>query len=115
MVNAAVLTHCGKKLSSEIDARIFVRETIQRIEVLPTALKVTIKATQLEADDQVNDLTETLTIPWVKPSSIRKREILGQHDQSVSRPIRTEALSRHYAPGRCQQLGTKVSTARQET
>ena len=93
-VTAATLTHCGQGLSSKVDPWMFVREIIQRVDVLPTMLKLTIKTAVVEADDQANGLTETITVPWVKPSNTRKREILGVQEQSASRPMRVEARTR---------------------
>ena len=93
IVTAAVLTRCGKMLSSQVDARKFVKETVERIEVLATALKVTIREIHADAD-QAKAQSETFIIAWVKPSNIRKREILGVQEQSTSRSMRVEARTR---------------------
>ena len=93
-VTAAVLAHFDCTLSLDVDNRIFVRETVQRIDVLPTALKVTIKAMLVKADSEAEMATELITVPWIKPSNTRKREVLGVQEQSASRPMRVEARTR---------------------
>ena len=93
-VIAAVLQHCDITSSTEAEARTLVRDRVQRIDVLPSALTVTMKASQTELQASDQQTTETITIPWTKSIQRRKREILGIEDQDHSRPIRTEARTR---------------------
>ncbi len=93
-VIAGVLEYCGKTISSETEACMFVREIVQRVDVLTKGLKLTIKPTSDTADVPIEVPPEMIVISWTKPSNTRKREILCQQDHSVSRPIRTEARTR---------------------
>ena len=93
-VIAAVLKHCGTVSPTEADARTSARQNVLRIDVLPTEIKVTVKAKQAEFDEQNEAQTETITIHWVKPSNTRKRQILRANDDQPTRPIRTEARAR---------------------
>ena len=93
-VTAAVLRHCGTTSLTEIEARTFLRNTVHRIDVRSTALDVTVKTMQGASENTIEDPEETITIPWVKPSNMRKREILGSQVPSGARPIRVEARTR---------------------
>jgi hypothetical protein len=46
------------------------------------------------ADGTADAAARTITIPWVKPSNTRKREILLSQSQTTLRPIKGEARSR---------------------
>ena len=85
VVTAEVLAQFG---------RIPLRDIVQRIDVFTKGLKLTIKPTSADTDNQTEALPATVAIPWAKPSNTRKREIIGDQEQENSKPIRTEARAR---------------------
>ena len=91
VVVAAVQQHWEKSGNAQADDNTVVREIIRRVEVLPASIKLTFKSAEgVEAEAD----SATVSIPWAKASSARKREILGNQSQSDARPIRTEAWTR---------------------
>ena len=81
------------------DAIALVQNSVENVVVHPDRLVVnlrTIESTSSETDrPHDHSRTESLTIPWSKPSAIRKREVLGNDKPATSaRPIRSEARTR---------------------
>ena len=87
VVSKAVVEHLG---STEVDTtqiRALVRSHVQQVVVHADCLKLTLKS-------ETGEQGEVFTVPWVKPSATRKREILGSSDKVPTRPIRSKARSR---------------------
>ena len=91
IIAAAVAEHCGQRETLQSHECTTMRDTVQRIDVLPTTLTVTFNRAE---NDAAEAKSQVLTIPWIKPSNTRKREVLGDQTQAPSRPIRTEARTR---------------------
>ncbi len=87
----AVQRHCERNNDVVAADNTAIRDMIHKVEVLPASIKLTLKP----AEGLPNEAeSTTVIIPWAKPSSARRREILGHQTQSTSRPVRTEARSR---------------------
>jgi site-specific DNA recombinase len=91
VVTAAVLQHCEGSGNLTTADNAAIRNSILRVEVLPASVKLTFNAIE---GGPAEAASATVTIPWAKPSSVRKRDIFGHQPQSDPRPIRTEARSR---------------------
>lgn len=91
MVMAAVLEHLGPSECTAPDERSAMKDAILRAEVRSASVMLTFKPTEGSAAEAPPKI---ITIPWAKPPSTRKRDILGHQPQTSSRPIRTEARTR---------------------
>lgn len=91
LITKAVQQYWEESGSALAAATTAIRAIVRKVEVLPALIKLTLKATDGVATGA--DST-TITIPWAKTSSARKREILGNQPQADLRPIRTEARTR---------------------
>jgi site-specific DNA recombinase len=70
-----------------IQTRTLVQNHVQHVVVHVDCLKITLKSEREQQPD-------ILKIRWVKPSAIRKREVLGRSDKASTLPIRSKARSR---------------------
>jgi site-specific DNA recombinase len=91
VILTAVREHDAIKTEAASGETLTASNLIQRVEVHPSSIKLTFKPYAVETGEVA---ARTITIPWVKPSNIRKREILGHQPQSTVRPIKGEARSR---------------------
>lgn len=87
----AVQRYCGGSGKEQVGDNALIRSSVSRIEVLPAVINLTCK---VPAGSTEEAASKVITIEWSKPSSRRKRDILGQQSQNDSRPIRTEARTR---------------------
>jgi site-specific DNA recombinase len=86
-VSKAVTEHLGINQIEATQIRALVRSLVQQVVVHVDCLKIILKSDS-------NEQREVLTVQWVKPSAMRKREILGSSDKASTRPIRSKARSR---------------------
>jgi DNA invertase Pin-like site-specific DNA recombinase len=91
-------TKAGREGHANSDARSIIREHVERVEILPTTLKVQL-STQAQADKCKSTIEKPvrLTIPWTKPSSKVAREIIPPLERSQridKRPIRAETRAK---------------------
>jgi site-specific DNA recombinase len=87
VVSKAVTEQMGVKETDPTQSCALVRSHVQQVVVHADCLKIMLKPDSGEQRD-------VLTIQWAKPSSTRKREILGRSDAASTRPIRSKARSR---------------------
>jgi DNA invertase Pin-like site-specific DNA recombinase len=111
VVGAAVRRHLGDE--SLEDTRELIRARVARVEVRPSELVITMaEADDISAlSDSVAELpdpeiprrlgeqhasTAVIIIPWTKPRSKRRRDIIApaQSSEAAARPIRSEARAR---------------------
>jgi hypothetical protein len=91
VVVATAHEHIALKTGSADGRSVQIRDIVDRVEVHPSSLKITLKSI---ADEAAEAAVKTINIPWVKPSNIRKREILGNQSPTTVRPIKSEARRR---------------------
>jgi site-specific DNA recombinase len=102
-IEQSVLTALHEKFPSQVtgsecdDDKTELLQRVGRIDVLQDVLNVRLKNDQQESDDDKDHSTDAtkFSIPWSKPSSTRKRQIMGQTDTTTGhRPMRSETRSR---------------------
>jgi site-specific DNA recombinase len=87
VVSKVVTEHMSVKETDTLQIKSLVRNHVQQVVVHVDCLQITLKSAPERQP-------EVLTVQWVKPSSTRKREILGRSDAASTGPIRSKARSR---------------------
>lgn len=83
-VSDAVKIHIGPQIHGTENP---ITDVVTRIEIHPAQFVMTLGG-------PAHEDSKVFIIPWSKPSSIRKREILGNRETGEVRPIRSKARTR---------------------
>ena len=84
------------EVAPNIDLRDLIKVHVHRVEVKPKQLVVELKANTEKQEREAGSALEIIQIPWTKPPSKRRREIIEPESKSMpdARPIRADARAR---------------------
>ena len=84
------------EVAPNIDLRDLIKAHLNRVEVRPKQLVVELKTPTEMPEGEAASAHESIQIPWTKPPSKRRREIMVPESRSTTdaRPIRADARAR---------------------
>jgi hypothetical protein len=84
------------KVASDVDLNDLIKAQLRRVEVKPKQLVVELKAATENQEREAASALEIIQIPWTKPPSKRRREIMVPESKSTTdaRPIRADTRAR---------------------
>ena len=82
------------EVAPNVDLHSLIKTHLNRIEVQPKQLVVELKAHTEKQECEFASALEIIRIPWIKPPSKRRREIIVPESTPDARPIRADARAR---------------------